>query len=326
MASKEPPLIRSSKAFSVEIPEGSSSAKSRRSDVVAGLDEGFAPSDPHFEASSMLSEQTIGSESDSFHDTSVNINAEPLFSQSNPTIADESMSDHHLAIAQDGLQDHQVGIAQDGLQDHQVGVAQDGLQDHQVGIAQDGLQDHVVGIAIDSSKDHFAGLAQDNLVDHHASLPNDAIEDRVEAVPEPAALIPLFVSADDDFPDDHMEIDYPPDVDPNVQALSDEALADHVIQVKADTTPLANVNVTGANAVTPISVTARVATPVKPVVRKSPEVLTQEMLKKQADELIARQQKMEEFHGRVEAIRNTVNNINAKLDQIAPVESKPTSH
>jgi len=302
MASKEPPLIRSSKAFSVEIPEGSSSAKSRRSDVVAGLDEGFAPSDPHFEASSMLSEQTIGSESDSFHDTSVNINAEPLFSQSNPTIADESMSDHHLAIAQDGLQDHQVGIAQDGL------------------------QDHVVGIAIDSSKDHFAGLAQDNLVDHHASLPNDAIEDRVEAVPEPAALIPLFVSADDDFPDDHMEIDYPPDVDPNVQALSDEALADHVIQVKADTTPLANVNVTGANAVTPISVTARVATPVKPVVRKSPEVLTQEMLKKQADELIARQQKMEEFHGRVEAIRNTVNNINAKLDQIAPVESKPTSH
>lgn len=314
MASKEPPIIRSSKAFSVEIPEGSSSAKSRKSDVVAGLDEGFAPSDPHFEASSMLSEQTIGSESDSFHDTSVNISAEQLFSQSNPTIADESMSDHHVTIAQDGLQDHQVAIAQDGLQDHQVGIAQDGLQDHEVGIAND------------SSKDHFAGLAQENLVDHHASLPNDAIEDRVEAVPEPAVPIPLFVSADDDFPDDHMEIDYPPDVDPNVQALSDEALVDHVIQVKADNTPLANVNVTGANAVTPISVTARVATPVKPVVKKSPEVLTQEMLKKQADELIARQQKMEEFHGRVEAIRNTVNNINAKLDHISLTESKPTSH
>jgi len=302
MASKEPPLIRSSKAFSVEIPEGSSSAKSRRSDVVAGLDEGIAPSDPHFETSSMLSEQTIGSEIDSFHDTSVNINVEQLFSQSNPTIADESMSDHHVAIAQDGLQDHQVAIAQDGLQDHQVGIAND------------------------SSKNHFAGLAQENLVDHHASLPNDAIEDRVEAVPEPAAPIPLFVSADDDFPDDHMEIDYPPDIDPNVQALSDDELADHVIQVKADTTPLANVNVTGANAVTPISVTARIASPVKPVVKKSPEVLTQEMLKKQADELIARQQKMEEFHGRVEAIRNTVNNINAKLDNISLTESKPTSH
>ena len=39
MASKAPPpLIRSSKAFSVEIPEGSNSAKSRRSDVVPNDD------------------------------------------------------------------------------------------------------------------------------------------------------------------------------------------------------------------------------------------------------------------------------------------------
>ena len=314
MASKEPPIIRSSKAFSVEIPEGSSSAKSRKSDVVAGLDEGFAPSDPHFEASSMLSEQTIGSESDSFHDTSVNINAEQFFSQSNPTIADELMSDHHVAIAQDGLQDHQVGVAQDGLQDHQVGIAQDGLQDH------------VVGIAIDSSKDHFAGLAQDNLVDHHASLPNDAIEDRVEAVPEPAAPIPLFVSADDDFPDDHMEIEEVPEVDPNVQALSDEALADHVIQVNVDKAALGDVQIPVSNATRSESANAQSATNRKPAVKKLPAVLTPEMIKMQEAELIAKQQKMEEFHGRVEAIRNTVNNINAKLDQIAPVESKPTSH
>jgi hypothetical protein len=302
MASKAPPIVRSSKAFSVEIPEGSSSAKSRKSDVVAGLDEGIAPSDPHFETSSMLSEQTIGSEIDSFHDTSVNINVEQLFSQSNPTIADESMSDHHVAIAQDGLQDHRVGVAQDGLQDHVVGIANESLQDH------------------------LATLPQENLVDNHASLPDDAIEDRVEAVAEPEAPIPLFVSADDDFPDDHMEIDYPPDIDPNVQVLPDEALVNHIEQVTGDNTPLANINVTSANPVTPVSVTARIASPVKPAVKKSPEILTQEMLKKQADEIIARQQKMEEFHGRVEAIRNTVNNINAKLDQIAPVESKPTSH
>ena len=40
MASKEPSLIRSTKAFSVEIPEGSTSAKAKRSDIVAGeLDE-----------------------------------------------------------------------------------------------------------------------------------------------------------------------------------------------------------------------------------------------------------------------------------------------
>jgi hypothetical protein len=290
MASKEPPLIRSSKAFSVEIPEGSSSAKSRRSDVVAGLDEGIAPSDPHFEAPSMLSEQTMGSESDSFHDTSININADQRFSQPNPTFTDESMSDH------------QVGIANDGLQDHQVGIANDSLQDH------------------------MAAIPQENLADNLASLPNDAIEDRVEAVAEPAAPIPLFVSADDDFPDDHMEIEEVPEVDPNVQALSDEALADHVIQVNVDKAALGDVQIPVSNATRSESANAQSATNRKPAVKKLPAVLTPEMIKMQEAELIAKQQKMEEFHGRVEAIRNTVNNINAKLDQIAPVESKPTSH
>jgi hypothetical protein len=278
MASKEPPLIRSSKAFSVEIPEGSSSAKSRRSDVVAGLDEGIAPSDPHFEAPYMLSEQTMGSESDSFHDTSININADQRFRQPNPTFTDESMSDH------------QVGIANDGLQDH------------------------------------MAAIPQENLADNLASLPNDAIEDRVEAVAEPAAPIPLFVSADDDFPDDHMEIEEVPEVDPNVQALSDEALADHVIKVNVDKAALGDVQIPVSNATRSESANAQSATNRKPAVKKLPAVLTPEMIKMQEAELIANQQKMEEFHGRVEAIRNTVNNINAKLDQIAPVESKPTSH
>jgi len=198
MASKEPPLIRSSKAFSVEIPEGSSSAKSRKSDVVAGLEEGFSPSDPHFEASSMLSEQDHVSENDILHDPSVKVSTDQPSRDSNSTFTQESITDHL------------------------------------VGVAEDGLQDHVVGIANDSSRDHYAGLAQDNLVDNHASLPDEAIEDRVEAVAEPEAPIPLFVSADDDFPDDHMEIEYPPDVDPNVQALSDEALVDHVEQVKEE--------------------------------------------------------------------------------------------
>ena len=49
MASKAPPIVRSSKAFSVEIPEGSSSAKSRRSDVVPGSVDIPVSSDPHFE-------------------------------------------------------------------------------------------------------------------------------------------------------------------------------------------------------------------------------------------------------------------------------------
>lgn len=290
MASKEPPLIRSSKAFSVEIPEGSSSAKSRKSDVVAGLEEGFSPSDPHFEASSMLSEQDHVSENNTLHDTSVKVSTDQPSRDSNSTFTQESFSDHL------------------------------------VGVAEEGLQDHVVGIANDRSQDHYAGLAQDNLVDNHASLPNEAIEDRVESVAEPEAPIPLFVSADDDFPDDHMEIEYPPDVDPNVQALSDEALVDHVEQVKEESVVRAQADLPNVTAVAQQPVNTKPAQQPQALVKKSPQLLTQDMIKQHEAELLARQQRKEEFHGRVEAIRNTVNNINAKLDHMSPTESKPTSH
>jgi len=313
MASKEPPLIRSSKAFSVEIPEGSSSAKSRRSDVVAGLDEGIAPSDPHFEALS-LAEKTHVTHNESSFDATVGLGIEQKLSQPDLSYNPNSSGEQLVGIANDSLQDHLVGVAKDNLNDHLVGVATEGLKDRLVGIAKDGLQDHI------------AAIPQENLADNLASLPNDAIEDRVEAVAEPAAPIPLFVSADDDFPDDHMEIEEVPEVDPNVQALSDEALADHVIQVNVDKAALGEVQIPVSNATRSESANAQSATNRKPTVKKLPAVLTPEMIKMQEAELIAKHQKMEEFHGRVEAIRNTVNNINAKLDQIAPVESKPTSH
>ncbi|MEY3503368.1 MAG: hypothetical protein RL763_1436 [Pseudomonadota bacterium] len=238
----------------------------------------------------MLSEQDHVSENDILHDPSVKVSTDQPSRDSNSTFTQESITDHL------------------------------------VGVAEDGLQDHVVGIANDSSQDHYAGLAQDNLVDNHASLPDEAIEDRVESVAEPEAPIPLFVSADDDFPDDHMEIEYPPDVDPNVQALSDEALVDHVEQVKEESVVRAQADLPNVTAVAQQPVNTKPAQQPQALVKKSPQLLTQDMVKQHEAELLARQQRKEEFHGRVEAIRNTVNNINAKLDHMSPTESKPTSH
>jgi len=288
MASKEPPLIRSSKAFSVEIPEGSSSAKSRKSDVVPGSVDIPVSSDPHFEALSL-------------GDKFLNPNDESNFDAAVKPSSDQDLNQPNLSFTQKSSGEELVGIANDGLNDHLVGIANDGLNDR------------------------FATLPQENLADNLASLPNEAIEDRFEAVPEPEAPIPLFVSADDDFPDDHMEIEETPEVDPNVQALSDEAIDDHLIQVNVESTVLADVHIPSANEIRSESSNAQPATSLKPAVKKLPAVLTPEMIKQQEIEILAKQQKMEEFHGRVEAIRNTVNNINAKLDQMSPTESKPTS-
>lgn len=301
MASKEPPLIRSSKAFSVEISEGSTSAKSRKSDVVPGSVDIPVSSDPQFEALA-LGDKFINPEAESNFDAAVKPRPDQDLIQPNLSYTQKSGGEQLVGIANDSLQDHLVGVAQDHLKDRLVGIATDGLKDRLVAIANDGLEDNL------------------------ASLPNDAIEDRFVAVPEPAAPIPLFVSADDDFPDDHMEIEETPEVDPNVQALSDEEIADHVIQVKVDNPVLADVHIPRANAEGSQPDTHQPAYARKPTVNKQPAVLTPEMIKQQEAETIARQQKMEEFHGRVKAIRNTVNNINAKLDQIAPAESKPTSH
>lgn len=289
MASKEPPLIRSSKAFSVEIPEGSNSAKSRKSDVVAGSVDIPFSSDPQFEALA-LTDKTAVPPNESGIDQAIKVSTDQPSRDSNSTLTQESITDHL------------------------------------VGVAEDGLQDHVVAVSNDSSRDHYASLAQDNLVDNHASLPDEAIEDRVEAVAEPEAPIPLFVSADDDFPDDHMEIEYPPDVDPNVQALSDEALVDHVEQVKEESVVRAQADLPNVTAVAQQPVNTKPAQQPQALVKKSPQLLTQDMVKQHEAELLARQQRKEEFHGRVEAIRNTVNNINAKLDHMSPTESKPTSH
>lgn len=314
MASKEPPLIRSSKAFSVEIPEGSSSAKSRKSDVVPGSVDIPVSSDPQFEALA-IGDKFIKPEAESNFDAAV---------KPRP---DQDLNQTNLSFTQKSSGEQLVGIANDSLQDHLVGIAKDNLNDHLVGIANEGLKDRLVGVANDSLQDNMAVLPQENLADNLASLPDDAIEDRFVAVPEPAAApIPLFVSADDDFPDDHMEIEEPPEVDPNVQDLSDEALADHVIQVNVESAALSDVHIPSADVIRPEAANAQSATSLKPAVKKLPAVLTPEMIKQQEAEVIVKQQKMEEFHGRVEAIRNTVNNINAKLDQMSPVEGKPTSH
>jgi len=292
---------------------------------VAGLDEGITPSDSHFEALSLAEKKHMPHNESSF-DAAVGLGIDQELSQPDLSYNPKSSGEQLVGIANDSLQDHLVGVAKDNLNDHLVGVATEGLKDSLVGVANEGLKDRLVGIAKDGLQDHMAAIPQENLADNLASLPNDAIEDREEAVAEPAAPIPLFVSADDDFPDDHMEIEEVPEVDPNVQALSDEALADHVIQVSVDKAALGDVQIPVSNATRSESANAQSATNRKPTVKKLPAVLTPEMIKMQEAELIAKQQKMEEFHGRVEAIRNTVNNINAKLDQIAPVESKPTNH
>jgi hypothetical protein len=222
MASKAPPpLIRSSKAFSVEIPEGSNSAKSRRSDVVpnddldirskagqyheaeldldkplgaheedAGLHgTGFAE-DPH--ADSQL--QQI---EDPHHDD--NLAKLPSddhpASASGPSIQADALKDrfaggeagHTPATkgvneARDALHDNLQGVAQDSLKDNRQGVGQDALHDNLQGVAQDSLKDNRQGVGQDALHDNLQGVAQDSLKDNRQGVGQDALHDNLQGV------------------------------------------------------------------------------------------------------------------------------------------------
>jgi hypothetical protein len=351
MASKEPSLIRSTKAFSVEIPEGSSSAKAKRSDIVAGELGEIGLDHSHFEEQLSQNElkQTSDTESidtqqayaadqikadvyahaqqDASHETMAGISPDHLHSPTGIGVAADSHKDHLVGVAEEHAKDRSIGIADEHAEDHLIGVAEEHDQDHVVGISNDASNEHLAAIPNEGLHDTHAALPTDKVEDHHASIAKDKLEDHhvPVAAPEPVAPIPLFVSSNDDFPDDHMEIEDPPEEARHTQALSDEALVDHIEQVKEGKAKLAEAHL---SADVPAPLLKRQAKPVAQLnhpqlVKKAPAVLTPEMVKQQQEALLAKQHKMEEFHGRVDAIRKTVNDINSKLDHISPQEKKP---
>lgn len=398
MASKEPPLIRSSKAFSVEIPEGSTSAKARRSDVVAGLMDETSSKEPHFEAATQLAPRNHQEDLAS-HDPSSSFSHDDdskdqfAFGESDHLkdhligVGNEAIKDHVVGVANDHLENHVIGVVNDASEDHMVdvaqedihdvhaaipnagiedhhlaiasvateakhtiGIAKEAISDHLAAVANEGIEDHIAAIPKENTQDHIAatsneavedhvasipneavndhlvGSPQDSLTDNHATLPDEAIEDHHEPIVEPEAPIPLFVSADDDFPDDHMEIEYPPEVDPNVQPLDDEAVVDHNVSLPQESQSLADSQLAHVVQHTPASSQPKSAPQHLPIKPKAPVPLTPDMLKKHEEEIAAKKLRMEEFHGRVDAIRQTVSSINAKLDQIAPHEGKASGH
>lgn len=327
MASKEPSLIRSTKAFSVEIPEGSSSAKAKRSDIVAGDLGELGQSDSHFEE--LLAQNALKQTSDNesvdtqqafaADQVKADVYAHAQENASHETMAGISPDHLHsptgIGVATESHKDHLVGVAEEHDQDHVMGIGNDPSNEHLLTISNEGLHDTHVALSTDTVEDHHASIAKDKYEDHHVAV----------AAAEPAAPIPLFVSSNDDFPDDHMEIEAPPEEALHTQALTDEDLLDHIEHVKEGSAKLAEAHLSAdipAPLLTPqVKSVAQLKQP--QLVKKAPAVLTPEMVKQQQEALLAKQHKMEEFHGRVDAIRKTVNDINSKLDHISPQEKKP---
>jgi hypothetical protein len=326
MASKEPSLIRSTKAFSVEIPEGSTSAKAKRSDIVAGELDELGPALSHFEE--QLEQKALKQSSENVSlDTQQAFEAEHGKADIYAKGQEDALQDSKTGFSSDHLHSQPgMGVATDSLHDHLVSVADDHAKDDLVGVADDHVEDHLVGIANDASNEHSIAISNESLHDTHAPLPDNASEDHHVAVAdtEPVEPIPLFVNANDDFPDDHMEIEDPPEENLNTQALTDDTLGDHIELVEEEKPKLADLKLLPDTPAPVLPTQTKPTAQIKqqPIAKKTPEAPSPEMIKQQQEALLARQHRMEEFHGRVDAIRKTVNDINSKLDHISPQEKK----
>ena len=326
MASKEPSLIRSTKAFSVEIPEGSTSAKAKRSDIVAGELDELGHDLSHFEE--QLEQKALKQSSENVSvDTQQAFEAEHAKADVYAHGQEDALQESKTGFSSDHLHSQPgMGVATDSLHDHLVNVADDHAKDDLVGVADDHVEDHLVGIANDASNEHSIAISNESLHDTHAPLPDNATEDHHVAVAdtEPVEPIPLFVNANDDFPDDHMEIEDPPEENLNTQALTDDTLGDHIELVEEEKPKLADLKLLPDTPAPVLPTQTKPAAQIKqpPIAKKAPEAPSPEMIKQQQEALLARQHRMEEFHGRVDAIRKTVNDINSKLDHISPQEKK----
>ncbi len=377
MASKAPPpLIRSSKAFSVEIPEGSNSAKARRSDVVGsddleihksssnfqsqepdhGASKGFHDDQP-LDSGSAIGEHhaTLGSANVQDHqeslkdrfaadqsghahaDQMVHEDEHPSENLAKHPSEDQAAAAKGVAVVGDAHQDNLQGIADDALHDSQAGIAKDAIKDNLQGIANEALHDHLVDVAQDHDAVHkHAGLAKDAIQDNLQGVGNDAIQDNIQGVAKDAEHHNKAGLAKETEYDNKVGI--PKDaiqdnkagvakdgITDNNAGIGKEHLEDHVVQLPStehllQDGPKPQVHPSDDSATqhaTEQSGSSQTKTKPQPLAQHA---LSTEEVASHAEALLHAQQekakRMEEFHGRVDAIRKTVSGINHKLDEL----------
>ena len=244
------------------------------------------------------------------------------------------LKDRALSIEAQGLRSNVQGIEQDALRDHlqslpgdedknnqAQGIDKDALKDNRQGLADEALNHANQGLARsqDPAK-NMQGMAQDALHNNQQSIDNEALHDNKQAL------------ADDGLHDNQQSIDNEALQD-NQQALADEGLHDN--QQSIDNESLQGRKDTQEKTHVQDHVVALPDT--HQVLKSGPSPLTahahpgqqpgaavhaQTPLHPESDphhsalSKAEKAKRMEEFHGRVEAIRKSVSGINHLLDDL----------
>ena len=346
----------------MEIPEGSNSAKSRRSDVVANDDLDIKSRASHVHGADVDLEKTTGThektsglhvggfgEDHPTHSNLQNIDDphhqdnlatlpgnDSLASTTGPSIqadamkdrfaggeaghalhdnlqgiAQDSLKDNHQGVGQDGLHDNLQGVGNDALSGNKAGIGKDAIKDNLQGVAQDSLKDNLQGVAQDSLKDNLQGVAQDALHDNPRGVSQDAFHDNLQGLPQDKLEDRQHGVAKEALHDNHA-------------GIGNEHLEDHFVGLPPTTAtpsgPSGNASKTSSSEDAKLH-SRDVASHSMDVHQQPQHSNTHpEETSKHAQALlqakIEKEKRLEEFHGRVDAIRKTVSGINHKLDEL----------
>ncbi len=352
-----PPIIRSSKAFSVEIPEGSNSAKSRRSDIVGNndLDIHRKSSQFHEAGSDTLKSPDFhtddGADARSVSDTSTDhtdkIHNETAADEDRYAVEnshalsenlqgfDQSQSPVNLIAVDENAQkeDNRQVLQDEAYRDRQAhGESGHALQDRFGTETNAPLKDRALSVEAQGLSSNVQGIAQDALHNNQQSIDNEALHDNQQSIDNEALHDNQQALADEVLHDNQQSIDNEALHDNN-QALADEGLHDN--QQSIDNEALHGRKDTQAKAhvqdhVVALPDTHQVLKPgpsplaVNPHAGQRPGVADHAPTAPQleADPQHAalskaeKAKRMEEFHGRVEAIRKSVSGINHLLDDL----------
>ena len=268
-----------------------------------------------------LSSNVQGIEQDALHD---HLQSLPLEEQKNnlaPGIDKDALKDNRQGLADEALnhanqglarsQDpakNMQGMAQDALHDNQQSIDNEALHDNQQALADEGLHDNQQSIDNEALEDNQQALPDEGLHDNQQSIANEALEDNQQALP------------DEGLHDNQQSIDNEALHD-NKQALPDESLqgrkdTQEKTHVQDHVVALPDTHQVLKSGPSPLTAHAH------PGQQPGAAVHAQTPLHPESDPHHAalskaeKAKRMEEFHGRVEAIRKSVSGINHLLDDL----------
>jgi len=259
------------------------------------------------EANSGLQDRSAGIEQQAFKDRLTGAAGLEPGANRQGLAGDNSSQASNVGLPGQALKDNLQGVANEPLKDNNQALDDEALKDNLQGVANESLKDNNQALDNEALNDNLQGLADETLKDNHQALDNEALNDNLQGL------------ADETLKDNH-------------QPLADSAVAtrkdtldkghvqDHIVNLPPAQRALAPGPSTSPSSAAVPSGTQSTTAATRHVGADQPGATAHASPAAHAPHAAMSKEehakRMEEFHGRVEAIRKSVSGINHLLDDL----------